>query len=601
MRQEWSITLTITINISMIFLLFGFPNSFEQQDPFRNWIIGESDKLNFKYPSHWDVKISDSRFDDYELIFRDKAGNSSIRVSDEAISTTNKILHGNNPERYFDVYMMQNLSLSSDASKIETYPKGKVSIAGLPAYSELYLDQENAILISLAFQKENDRHYTVIAKSISSTYDSLEPTMLEIIKSITPKTIQKPSNVQLKIGSNITDIGHPIKNQSTEQQKKDSLIKTGSLLSNTTKNNNLNKSLIIKQQQENRSLTQSSNIYEGLGIKFKYFDPWKMGLLQADEPTCLNFCNTQLSLPDNEAMILIVQEKLNSPKIKNNCKCDTLLEFVKYEYENTISKYEDLVFINDNQTTLTYDKIPAIQMEYEKKGFTLSDENLIDKSFDIFTKSPYSFYRIVFSADNNKQYLNYLKDFKKMINSLEFVSYNETKSKQPSFMSNNNQEQEQEKQKISQTTITNNSSDIGKKTTNETLLVQNNTNKESLDTTSTLDQKQQDQQPKENTTLTDVLPESNTIKILSNDSYIDSMGDMHVIGEVKNNTPKVAQFVEIIGTFYDNNNKVVGTSSTFTTPTDLAPGAIAPFDLILYESSISQEKIERYTLTISQQ
>ena len=79
------------------------------------------------------------------------------------------------------------------------------------------------------------------------------------------------------------------------------------------------------------------------------------------------------------------------------------------------------------------------------------------------------------------------------------------------------------------------------------------------------------------------------------------MGDMHVIGEVKNNTPKVVQYVEIIGTFYDNNNKVVGTSSAFTTPTDLALGEIAPFDLILYESSIPQEQIERYTLKISQQ
>jgi hypothetical protein len=476
MSQEWSIIPTITISISVIFLLFGFPNSFEQQDPVKNWIIGESDKLKFKYPSHWEVEISDSRFDNYELIFRDKEGNSSIRVSDEAISTTNKILYGNDPEGYFDIYMMQNLSLSSDASKIETYPKGKVSIAGLPAYSELYLDKDYAILISLAFQKENDRHYTVIAKSPSSNYDSLEPTMLEIIKSITSKTIQKPSDVQLKSGSNITDVGPSIKNQSTEQQKKEGLIPTGSLLSNTTKSNNLNKSLIIKQQQENRSLTQSSNIYEGLGIKFKYFDPWKMGLLQADEPTCLNFCNIQLSLPNNEAMIVIVQEKFNSPKIKNNCKCDTLEEFVKYEYENTISKYEDLVFINDNQTTLTDDNISAIQMEYEKKGFTLSDENVIDKSFDIFTKGPDSFYRIVFSAENNEQYPNYLNDFKKMINSLKFVSYNETKSKQPSFMSNSNQEQEHEKQKISQTT-TNNSSDTGKKITNETLLVQNNTNK----------------------------------------------------------------------------------------------------------------------------
>ena len=69
---------------------------------------------------------------------------------------------------------------------------------------------------------------------------------------------------------------------------------------------------------------------------------------------------------------------------------------------------------------------------------------------------------------------------------------------------------------------------------------------------------------------------------------------MHVVGEVENDTPKVAPFVEIIGTFYDSNNKVVGTSSTFTSPTDLASGEIAPFDLMLSDASILIEQIERY-------
>lgn len=34
-----------------------------------NWIIGESDKLNFMYPNNWNVNVSDSRFDNYELLF----------------------------------------------------------------------------------------------------------------------------------------------------------------------------------------------------------------------------------------------------------------------------------------------------------------------------------------------------------------------------------------------------------------------------------------------------------------------------------------------------------------------------------------------------
>jgi hypothetical protein len=104
--------------------------------------------------------------------------------------------------------MMQNSPLSSNAQKIETYSKGKVSIAGLPAYSELYLDdKEYAVLISMAFQEGNDRHYTIFSTSPSSNYDKLEPTILEIIKSITPKTMQKVPSGEVEISSNNTNAG----------------------------------------------------------------------------------------------------------------------------------------------------------------------------------------------------------------------------------------------------------------------------------------------------------------------------------------------------------------------------------------------------------
>lgn len=119
--------------------------------------------------------------------------------------------------------MMSNLPLSSNAQKIEPYPKGKVSIAGLPAYSELYLDQGYAILISLAFPEENDRHYTVFSASPASNYDKLEPTMLKIIKSITPKTIQNPLDKDREIPPNPKDFENH-QGKSTEQLKKECLM-----------------------------------------------------------------------------------------------------------------------------------------------------------------------------------------------------------------------------------------------------------------------------------------------------------------------------------------------------------------------------------------
>ena len=560
---------TDSTNISDRFIL---QNQSEFKDSTSNWINGESDKLSFKYPSNWDVNVSDSRFDNYELIFNDKTSKSSIRVSDEAIKTINKIfLTGNNTQGYFDIYMMQNSPLPSTAQKIETYPKGKVTIAGLPSYSELYIDNEYANLISLAFQKGNDRHYIVLSRSPSSNYDNLEPTIIEIIKSITPKTIQKSSDREVEILSNHTDSGDLVNNQTTELLKIDPL-QMESLLSNKTKRNTgFNESLIIQQQRENGSLTQSSNVYEGLGIKIKYFDPWKKDLFQSDEPSCLNFCVVTLTIPNSGEQILIHQDKFDNQKIMNKCKCDTLLEYVKYEYENTISKYEDLVFINDNQTTLTDDNIPAIQMEYENKGSTMSDESTIDKSYTIYTKGPNSFYRISFSADKNEQYPRHIDDFKKMINSLEFVSTNETnnnKQKQPSFMTS----EEDVNKSISPSISDENEEDVSSEIIKAF--------EKSIEK------------------LSESKKESNGLTILSHDSYINSAG-MHIIGEVVNNASNSAEYVKIIGTFYDNTNKIVGTSFTYTKPSDLSPYEKAPFDLILQDTTIPIEQIERYGLKIS--
>lgn len=113
--------------------------------------------------------------------------NTSIRVSDEAIRPSLKIFVEDDPEEYLDGYLAFYSPFSSSSRLIEKYPTGKVTIVGNPASSQLYLDNEYAVLISLAFQKGNDRHYTIYSASPSYNFDKLEPTMLEIIKSITLK------------------------------------------------------------------------------------------------------------------------------------------------------------------------------------------------------------------------------------------------------------------------------------------------------------------------------------------------------------------------------------------------------------------------------
>ena len=70
--------------------------------------------------------------------------------------------------------------------------------------------------------------------------------------------------------------------------------------------------------------------------------------------------------------------------------------------------------------------------------------------------------------------------------------------------------------------------------------------------------------------------------VISDNGFNDNNPDLpqyHIVGEVQNNGTETAKFVEVSATLYDNNNKVIGTESTFTTPRDIEPGQKAPFEI----------------------
>lgn len=90
-----------------------------------------------------------------------------------------------------------------------------------------------------------------------------------------------------------------------------------------------------------------------------------------------------------------------------------------------------------------------------------------------------------------------------------------------------------------------------------------------------------------------------TVGILSNSSYPDPAGILHVAGEVYNDmAPNAARDVQVIATCYDSTDKVVGTNSTFTNPRNIPSGEKAPFDLSLASGSISLEEIDHYDLKV---
>ena len=93
----------------------------------------------------------------------------------------------------------------------------------------------------------------------------------------------------------------------------------------------------------------------------------------------------------------------------------------------------------------------------------------------------------------------------------------------------------------------------------------------------------------------------NGLQILSYNSFTDSIGYLHVVGEIKNNYPSTATFVRILGTFYDINNQVVGTQFTYANPSDIGSGEKVPYVLILTSATIPISQIDHYSLQASYQ
>ena len=91
---------------------------------------------------------------------------------------------------------------------------------------------------------------------------------------------------------------------------------------------------------------------------------------------------------------------------------------------------------------------------------------------------------------------------------------------------------------------------------------------------------------------------SGTVSIISNSSYTDSSGNLHIDGEVYNEMPlKTAMDVQVIATYYDTNCKVVRTTRAFTDPNDLPSGENATFDVPLNSANIPQAN--RYELAVA--
>lgn len=85
------------------------------------------------------------------------------------------------------------------------------------------------------------------------------------------------------------------------------------------------------------------------------------------------------------------------------------------------------------------------------------------------------------------------------------------------------------------------------------------------------------------------------LEILSSSSYVDTLGWMHVVGEIKNIGVYPTTYVEVIATFYDNTGKVVGCGFTFSNPSDFEADQKASFEIILMSDRVPL--VDSYEIT----
>ncbi len=88
------------------------------------------------------------------------------------------------------------------------------------------------------------------------------------------------------------------------------------------------------------------------------------------------------------------------------------------------------------------------------------------------------------------------------------------------------------------------------------------------------------------------------VDILSQTGAINDISMYEINGEVQNNTGAKVTFVSISATFYNSAGAVIDTATTYSDPTDLEPGAKAPFKVLSAKSDISGQ-IARFNLVTS--
>jgi hypothetical protein len=283
-----------------------------------------------------------------------------------------------------------------------------------------------------------------------------------------------------------------------------------------------------------------------LGISFEYPIDWKQPFEPYEDCRGTNNCMVTFMLVKSypnktfdDFHIYVMAINLDLPFAQSPpCNCNSLKDFLRWRYD---SKWKDDIFINDNQTKIADNK-SAWQIELKNKQNG-------PRYLEVLTVNGNYGYVFFYSDNRNGPFGKYLDGFHKILDTARFTTVEQ--ERKPSFLAN---------------------------TDNQSRGIINKSNRSDVD-----------------------LPSINRVKILSTNSFTDSSNFLHIVGQVQNNTPLGVEFVRLTATLYDSNNKVVGTQFSYTNPSDIPAGEIAPFEIIVTSASIPVSQIDHYRVIVGYQ
>ena len=85
------------------------------------------------------------------------------------------------------------------------------------------------------------------------------------------------------------------------------------------------------------------------------------------------------------------------------------------------------------------------------------------------------------------------------------------------------------------------------------------------------------------------------INLLSSSSYMDSIGSLHVVGELQNASPEPRESVKIVATLRDPSGNILDSSFTYSEVEVLRPGEKSPFDVI-FSNKQQVQNTQRYEI-----